>query len=240
MRRLLVFLAAGSLVLTGVTAAPALAAGGPSGDTPGVVSDLLTPEEEAAVHAEVEPVRQVDMYYNGQKVDPAAPWNGAAVCAEVSEDGTMQCFDSGIQANRYLAEHAPSVKSRAGAAQAVRQETAGGASGAEYTPQRASDCPAWWVCLWQHSNYGGRMLKWPWYPASKTRHLDSYRPSFRDEASSVYVNRPQRGVEAYDFRSFMPDPRMFFGAGYGMYPNLKNEDYPTGGNWNDKIDAIKF
>src|SRR5687768_8912938 len=94
----------GSLALTGVTVAPSLAAAADDPAPPAsVVSDVLTPEEEAELHAAADAADKVDMYYKGEKVDPASDWSGADVCVEVSEDGTMQCFDSNTEANRHLA-----------------------------------------------------------------------------------------------------------------------------------------
>ncbi|WP_435212722.1 peptidase inhibitor family I36 protein [Streptomyces sp. bgisy034] len=225
-RTMLTIAAVGSMALTGVTATPTLAADEP-GPVPEIVSGVLTPEEEAEVHAEADPTDKVDMYYKGEKVDPASDWDGAEVCAEVSEDGTMQCFDSNTEANRHLATHAPTAETRAGAKQAL-------------TARKYQDCPSNWVCLWQDSNYTGRRLQWPTYDTAKTRHLDQYSPSFRDKATSAFVNRPQRGVEVYDFRTGLPDPHLFLGAGYSLYKNFKDIDYTYGGSWNDRADAIKF
>ena len=225
-RAMLTAAAVGSVVLTGITVAPSVAAEEP-GEVTGVVTGVLTPEEEEKVHAEVDPTVKVDMYYEGKKIDPASDWNGAEVCAEVSEDGTMQCFDDSAAANKHLAVNAPTAEARAGAKEALNS-------------RKYQDCPSGWVCLWQDSNFTGRRLQWPTYDTAKTRHLDQYSPSFRDKASSAYVNRPQRGVEMYDFRTGMPDPHMFLGAGYSRYSNFKNIDYVYGGSWNDRVDAIKF
>ncbi|MFF3884526.1 peptidase inhibitor family I36 protein [Streptomyces sp. NPDC001914] len=102
-------------------------------------------------------------------------------------------------------------------------------------------CPAGNVCLWADAGYKGRMLKFPTHDTAKTRHLSEW--GFRDKTSSAYVNRPQRGVECYDIRTGQPDPHLFLGAGYSLYKNFKGYDYPWlsgGGNWNDKVDAIKY
>ncbi|MFE2302298.1 peptidase inhibitor family I36 protein [Streptomyces sp. NPDC059445] len=102
-------------------------------------------------------------------------------------------------------------------------------------------CPAGNVCLWADAGYKGRMLKFPTHDTAKTRHLSEW--GFRDQTSSAYVNRPQRGVECYDIRTGMPDPHLFLGAGYSLYKNFKSYGYPWisgGGNWNDKVDAIKY
>ncbi|MGW3113904.1 peptidase inhibitor family I36 protein [Streptomyces sp. NPDC001091] len=165
------------------------------------------------------------MFYEGRKIDPASDWQGANVCVEVSEDGTMQCFDNDTESNKFLAAHAPTAQARAGAKQAlagveqVRPVVAEQAvSGPSATAKTAavkghSSCPGSYVCLWQDADYAGRRLQWPTYSESKTRHLDQYSPSFQDKASSAFVNRPQRGVEV---------------------------DYTYGGSWNDRADAIKF
>jgi hypothetical protein len=218
--------AVASLVLSGVAAAPSFAADDPT-TVPGVVTDVLTPEEEAQVHAEADAADTVDMYYKGERIDPASDWEGAQICVEVSEDGTMQCFDNDREANTYLSTNAPTAEGRAGAKRAL-------------TDRAYRDCPSNWVCLWQNSNYSGRRLQWPTYSEAKTRHLNQYSPSFRDKASSAFINRPQRGVELYDFRSGLPDPHLFLGAGYSLYSNFANIDYTYGGSWNDKADAIKF
>ncbi|GCB48599.1 peptidase inhibitor family I36 protein [Streptomyces sp. NL15-2K] len=203
-----------------------------------VITDVLTPAEEAEVHAAADPDLKVDMYYNGEKIDPAGDWEGAQICAEVDEDGTMECFDDDTEANSRLASVAPTKEARQGAAAALtgqaRQAT-GSAS-----PLASDDCRNGWVCLWQDSNYRGRRLQWPTYDTSKTRHLDIYSPSFRDKASSAAVMRSQRGVTLYDFRSGLPDPRLILASGYTLWSNFSNYDYTYGGSWNDKADAILF
>ncbi|MFF8938462.1 peptidase inhibitor family I36 protein [Streptomyces paradoxus] len=239
-RTMLTIAAIGSVALTGVTAVPSLAADEPV-PGPEMVSDVLTPEEESKVHAAADPADKVDMYYKGEKVDPASDWNGADICAEVSEDGTMQCFDSDAEANKFLAANAPTAEARAGAKRALAApQKVTMVAPQEAAIQRYQDCPSSYVCLWQNSNYSGRRLQWPTYDTAKTRHLDQYSPSFRDKASSAFVNRPQRGVELYDFRSGLPDPHLFLGSGYSLYSNFKNIDYTYGGSWNDRADAIKF
>ncbi|MFH9426064.1 peptidase inhibitor family I36 protein [Streptomyces sp. NPDC017529] len=219
--------AALAVATAGIAAAPAFA-DTTAPETPGAVSGTATPEDEAQVHKELENAPKVEMYYHGKKIDSTSDdLGGAQLCAEVSEDGTMECFDNQQEANAYLGRHAPTEEARLGAKSAA-------------VLRSYNDCPKNWVCLWQDANYKGRRLQWPTYASSKTRHLDQYSPSFRDKASSAYVNRPQRGVELYDFRTGMPDPHLFLGAGYSAYPNFKKISYAYGGNWNDKADAIKF
>ncbi|ATL28489.1 peptidase inhibitor family I36 protein [Streptomyces formicae] len=228
--------AALALATAGIAAAPAFA------DTslpevPGAVSGTSTAEEEAQVRQDVENAPKVEMYYHGEKIDSRSnDLGGAQVCAEVSQDGTMECFDDQEEANAFLAERAPTPESREGAAvQAAPKAARAAALRSGY-----QDCPKSWVCLWQDKDFKGRRLQWPTYDTAKTRHLDQYSPSFRDKASSAYVNRPQRGVELYDFRTGMPDPHLFLGAGYTRYPDFTKISYAYGGNWNDKADAIKF
>lgn len=215
---------AATAVALASTVAPATAAGT---EDPPVITDVLTPEEEAALNAEADPTNKVDMYYQGERVDPAEDWSGADICAEVAEDGTMECFDSNAEANARLADAAPTELARQGAAQALTQRA-------------YNDCPNGWVCLWQNANYTGRRLQWPTYSEAKTRHLDQYSPSFRDKASSAAVMRPQRGVTLYDIRNNLPDPRLILPSGYTIYSDFKKYDYVFGGSWNDKADAIKF
>ncbi|WP_330457982.1 peptidase inhibitor family I36 protein [Streptomyces sp. NBC_00820] len=235
-RTMLAVAAVGSLTLAGATAAPSLAADEP-GHPADVVTGVLTPDQEAEVETAPGATDKVDVYYKGAKIDPASDWSGANICVEASEDGTMRCFDNDTESNAYLAAHAPTAQARAGAKQALANRTQAKAAVAA---QRYSDCPDSYVCLWQDANYSGRRLQWPTYPEAKTRHLDQYSPSFRDKASSAFVNRPQRGVEVYDFRSGLPDPHLFLGAGYSLYPDFKSIDYTYGGSWNDRADAIKF
>ncbi|MFC7303209.1 peptidase inhibitor family I36 protein [Streptomyces monticola] len=231
--RLAISVAALAVTATGVATAPAYADALPI-DEPTITVGTLTPEEEAQVHAELDGAPKVDMYYNGGKVDPAADdLSGAQVCTEVSVDGTMECFDTVEESNQYLAAHAPTVASRESAAEmAASEDTVGTLA--------YRDCPANYVCLWQDASYKGRRLQWPTYDEWKTRHLDQYSPSFRDKASSVYVNRQSRGIYLYDFRSGLPDPKMLVPGGYSIISNFRNVDYPYGGTWNDRADAIKF
>ncbi|WP_329011360.1 peptidase inhibitor family I36 protein [Streptomyces sp. NBC_01601] len=250
-RTMLTVAAIGSLTLTGLAASPSSADGEP-GDPAEIVTGVLTPEEESAVQTAPGSTEKVDMFYEGRKIDPASDWQGANVCVEVSEDGTMQCFDNDSESNKFLAAHAPTAQARAGARQAlagveqVRPAVAEQAVSAPSATAKTaavkgySSCPGSYVCLWQDANYAGRRLQWPTYSESKTRHLDQYSPSFQDKASSAFVNRPQRGVEVYDFRTGLPDPHLFLGAGYSLYPSFKKIDYTYGGSWNDRADAIKF
>ncbi|MFE1444421.1 peptidase inhibitor family I36 protein [Streptomyces sp. NPDC058739] len=205
-----------------------------------VVTDVLSPEEEAAVHAAANAEEKVDIYYQGELIDPAGDWEGAAICAEVNENGTMQCFDSEIEANNRLAAIAPTAEAREGAAAALAKKTSWKSTVNSSGALAYDDCPNGWVCLWQDSNFTGRRLQWPTYETAKTRHLDQYSPSFRDKASSAAVMRSQRGVTLYDFRSGLPDPRLILTSGWTLWPNFKDYDYTYGGNWNDKADAIKF
>ncbi|WP_409239929.1 peptidase inhibitor family I36 protein [Streptomyces sp. PA5.6] len=229
--------AALALATAGITAAPAFADSSLP-EVPGAVSGTATAEEEAQIRQEVENAPKVEMYYHGEKIDSRSDdLGGAQVCAEVSQDGTMECFDDQAEADAYLAEHAPTAQAREGAA---AQSAPKAAPAAAALRSSWLDCPKSWVCLWQDADFKGRRLQWPTYDTAKTRHLDQYSPSFRDKASSAYVNRPQRGVELYDFRTGMPDPHLFLGAGYTRYPNFTKISYAYGGNWNDKADAIKF
>ncbi|WP_327749690.1 peptidase inhibitor family I36 protein [Streptomyces europaeiscabiei] len=218
------------------TTAPAVAAD--TEETPGAITGVLTPEEEAEMQAAADPDLEIDMYYNGEKIDPAGDWEGAQICAEVDEDGTMECFDDDTEANSRLATAAPTKETRQGAAAALTgqaRQAMGSASVLAY-----DDCRSGWVCLWQDANYKGRRLQWPTYDTSKTRHLDIYSPSFRDKASSAAVMRSQRGVTLYDIRNNLPDPKLILASGYTIWPRFSSYDYPVSGNWNDKADAIRF
>ncbi|MGW6971904.1 peptidase inhibitor family I36 protein [Streptomyces sp. NPDC054952] len=87
-----------------------------------------------------------------------------------------------------------------------------------------------WICLWEHSNYTGRRLQWS---TSGTKNLSNW--NFREQASSIYVSRPQFGGTLVDFRDFMPDPSMSIPAD-SCY-DLTTLGYVTGDTWNDKADA---
>jgi predicted secreted protein len=78
------------------------------------------------------------------------------------------------------------------------------------------------------------MLKWS---QSGTKKLGDW--SFRDKTSAACVNRAQGGVELVDYRTLMPDPRLFLRAGY-CYGDFRYTDYPYGGNWDNKADEIKM
>lgn len=223
-------------VALAASTAPATAAD--TEEPPEVITDVLSPEEEAEVHDAADANSKVDMYYNGEQIDPAGDWEGAAICAEVDEDGTMECFDDATEANSRLAAVAPTQKARQGAAEALVQEAT--AADSPSLIAAYDDCPNNWVCLWQVDKYTGRRLQWPTYDTAKTRHLDIYSPSFRDKASSAAVMRSQRGVTLYDFRTGLPDPTLVLASGYSIYPKFSNYDYTYGGSWNDKADAIRF
>ncbi|GGS32323.1 hypothetical protein GCM10010269_83190 [Streptomyces humidus] len=91
-----------------------------------MITGVLSPEEEATVHAAADPTLQVDMYYKGKKIDPAGGWEGAQICAEVDEDGTMECFDNDTEANSRLASVAPTKEARQGAASALTGQASTG------------------------------------------------------------------------------------------------------------------
>jgi hypothetical protein len=115
--------------------------------------------------------------------------------------GDVRCYDSDVEADRDL-------------------------SGGDVGTAALAGCPSGWVCLWADANYGGRRLRWS---RPGTYKLATY--GFRDQASSAAVNRIERGVECVDYRTGLPDPRLFLRAG-GAYRYLND--------WNDRIDEIKI
>ncbi|MFC8722583.1 peptidase inhibitor family I36 protein [Kitasatospora sp. NPDC057198] len=210
--------AAGALVLAAPTAIAAPAPSAPSAPTgPGV--------RQSAGPAPAAPSKPVIATYHGKRIDLSEGWAGASVCTEVP-GGAVYCHDSLAEADAALPEIAPALAEAAKAAPAVRAD--GLAS-----PQAISDCTAGWACLYEHSDYSGRILRWS---EAGTKNLDDW--SFRDTASSACVNRSSGGMSVYDERSFLPDPWMSLGNGYCY--DFTTVSYPTGGNWNDKADYVEL
>ncbi|GAA3990259.1 hypothetical protein GCM10022247_06150 [Allokutzneria multivorans] len=90
------------------------------------------------------------------------------------------------------------------------------------TAETASQvCPSGYVCLYEHSDFGGRMLKWN---LSGEKDLADW--GFRDKASSI---RDRRGgsFRATNVLAARPDQHKTY-----------NGDYASLGSWNDKIDKI--
>ncbi|MGW8486907.1 peptidase inhibitor family I36 protein [Streptomyces sp. NPDC055886] len=131
-----------------------------------------------------------------------------------------------MEADQALAAIAPTPRSPDGGV--VSAQGSG-----EFGPAAIGDCAPGWVCLWEHSNYTGRRLQWS---ASGTKQLKDW--DFRDKASSGCVNRNQFGVLAYDARTGLPDPYMTLAARYCY--KFSAASYPTGGNFNDKVDYIEM
>jgi hypothetical protein len=164
--------------------------------------------------------------YHGKKINLRDGWAGAQACAEFAV-GDVRCYDTTAEADR-------AVRPAAGTAAPAAPAAAGAAGAAgDVHADALGDCVYGWVCLWQDDNYKGRRLQWS---APGTKKLADW--NFRDKASSGAVNRVQGGVECVDYRTGLPDPRMFLGAG-GAY-RFPTVDYPYGGTWNDRVDEIKM
>ncbi|WP_086827969.1 peptidase inhibitor family I36 protein [Allokutzneria sp. NRRL B-24872] len=82
-------------------------------------------------------------------------------------------------------------------------------------------CPSGYVCLYEHRDFGGRMLKWN-LPGEKK--LEDW--GFRDKASSIRDKRAG-SFRATNVLGAWPDQHKTY-----------NGDYELLGSWNDKIDKI--
>ncbi|MFD8286723.1 peptidase inhibitor family I36 protein [Streptomyces lavendulae] len=210
--------AAGAVLLI----APSAGAATPSSAAP--VPGSLSPAAEKEIRSGIDASKPVIATYKGKQINLANGWQGAQVCAEVP-NGEVRCFDSQAEADASLAkENAALAKETAAKRKALGAQ-------APASTSVAGDCASGWVCLWEHSNYTGRRLQWS---AGGTKNLSNW--NFRDQASSICVNRPQFGGTLVDFRDFMPDPSMSIPAG-SCY-DLTTLGYVTGGTWNDKADAL--
>jgi hypothetical protein len=87
------------------------------------------------------------------------------------------------------AEAAPTTNTHGGVVRGNWIIWNGGAVQLSLTPMAFSDCPSGWLCLWQDSNYSGRMLKF--HDAGYWQNLTNY--GFNDEMSSW---RNRRGLDA--------------------------------------------
>ncbi|MEU4351767.1 peptidase inhibitor family I36 protein [Streptomyces sp. NPDC023838] len=221
MRSIRAALGAAATVLAALAvASPAVA----TETAPQPVVGVLSPAEEARVQQEAEKSEPVMANYKGKKINLAESWEGAQACTQVT-GGAVYCFDSQQEADEAL----PSIDPVAAAENKKQAAQAGNRSGASTTD--IGDCNR--VCLFEHSNYTGRMLQW--YQSGK-KNLGDW--GFRDKASSGCVRRATGGVLVYDARSFLPDPYMALGNP-GCYDFTK-VGYPTGGSWNDKADYIEM
>ncbi|MFD9126271.1 peptidase inhibitor family I36 protein [Kitasatospora sp. NPDC059571] len=171
------------------------------------------------------PSKPVIATYKGKEIDLSKGWAGARVCTEVP-GGAVYCSDSLAEADTALQTIAPAMAEVAKKAPAVR------ANGV-VSPHLITDCTYGWACLFEHSDYSGRMLRWS---DAGTKNLSDW--SFRDQASSACVNRRSGGMSVYDDRSFQPDPSLALGNG-GCY-DFTTIGYIYGGNWNDKVDYVEL
>ncbi|MEU3776317.1 peptidase inhibitor family I36 protein [Streptomyces sp. NPDC032472] len=191
------------------------------------VSGTLSPAAEQQMLSEIATSKPVIATYKGKQINLAQNWEGARVCAEVS-DGSVECFDSQGEADAALVNENASVARRESA---VRKALGGTAAQAPASTSAIGDCGFGWICVWEHSDYSGRRLQWN---AKGTKNLSNW--GFRDQASSGCVNRYQYGASLVDFRDFQLDPEMLMGAG-SCYDFTK-ASYVWGGTWNDKADAV--
>lgn len=189
------------------------------GPAPG--AGVLTPEEEVRLQEILDQSRPVIATYEGREINLVDGWQGAQACIE-DPSAKVYCYTTAAEANQHVARI--SAASKAASKPPVPNEAG---------PNAIADCIYGWVCLFEHSNYSGRMLKWS---AGGTKKLGDW--NFRDEASSGCVNRRIGGALVYDSRTALPDPYMALGNGYCY--KFPSASYPTGGNWNDRADYVQM
>ncbi|MFD0530465.1 peptidase inhibitor family I36 protein [Kitasatospora arboriphila] len=98
------------------------------------------------------PSKPVIATYKGKKIDLSKGWSGAKVCTEVT-GGAVYCHDSLAEADKALAAIDPAAAATAEQAPALKNDTV-------LSPQAIADCSYGWACLFEHSDYSGRMLRW--------------------------------------------------------------------------------
>lgn len=145
--------------------------------------------------------------YHGETIDLAEGWEDAQICVEFTVDD-VRCYQNEAE----LAEESPAAS----------------VLGSRSTPA----CPLGWACLWEHTNYHGRRLRWR-DPGKKN--LSAL--GFRDQASSAYNNRRLYGFILEDFRTGLPNPKMYIGVNHPVRDFTKQR-YLYGGDWNDKVDQV--
>ncbi|WP_327677242.1 peptidase inhibitor family I36 protein [Kitasatospora sp. NBC_00458] len=197
---------AGALALAAPAAVAAPA--GPSAPASGV--------PESAGPTDAKPSKPVIATYRGKKIDLSQGWGSARVCTEVT-GGAVYCHDSIAEADQALATIDPAARTA---------RTAPAAAGVAVSD---ADCSSGWVCIWEHSNFTGPLLRWSQFG---TKYLSDW--GFRDRASSACAYN-SNGATLYDDRTLQPDPSLYLG--WGCY-DLTGQGYPYGGNWNDRVDYL--
>jgi len=91
--------------------------------------------------------------------------------------------------------------------------------------QAAIACPSARICLYEHSNYGGRMA----YYATGSSNMAIYGPSFNDMTSSIRNNTPYRWC-VYQHANYGGAVR--YVSPLSSYPTLD-------GGWNDIISSLR-
>ncbi|MCB5169820.1 peptidase inhibitor family I36 protein [Streptomyces bambusae] len=174
--------------------------------------------------------------YKGKKMDLAKGWGAAKVCSEYP-DLTIKCFDTDKQAQADMANFAKNdlramPKVPKGRTAKIGAKAAAGGPAAFAIGN--GTCSYGWVCVYEHSNYGGRKLQWS---QDGTKTLGQY--GFRDQVTSSCNNDEIGGMGLVDYRDNMIDPEVINGLG-GCLSNLTNVDYPGWGtgSWNDRADAL--
>ena|ERR1044071_6182665 len=89
------------------------------------------------------------------------------------------------------------------------------------TLSAASDCPAGWFCIFDNTNFTGRMLKF-----QNGGNLDTW--DFRDRAES-WVNNTNYSVKLTDVHSLRPDDNKTV-ASHSRSSNM--------GDWNNRVDRV--
>jgi Peptidase inhibitor family I36 len=87
-----------------------------------------------------------------------------------------------------------------------------------------SDCPAGYMCLWEHANYSGRMI-------AMRRGADDFRIRFRtnfNDVASSYWNRANTWFCLYEHIGFR-------GAVLAVY--IGEDASYIGNTWNDRVSS---
>ncbi|GAA3832282.1 hypothetical protein GCM10022403_076790 [Streptomyces coacervatus] len=219
---LLATASAGALLLG---AGPVAHAEGPTAEPSATTTQEPTAEPTAG-SSTTDPLQPVIAEYDGRKINLAKSWEGADICTELP-GGQFHCYDTDAEA---LADPALPAK--------VRKDTLKAARLAAASDPR-DNCTSDYWCLYADANFKGRRLQ---FTSDGKKNLGDY--GFRDELSSVYywvARWPLNYGTArlWDSRSWPLHDRQRDLIPPGGWANLRNLDYPGGGDWNDKVDVFE-
>ncbi|MEU1037564.1 peptidase inhibitor family I36 protein [Streptomyces sp. NPDC005907] len=189
-------------------------------DEPTAESSITaTPTPEA-------PTAPVIAEYNGQTINLAESWEGAASCTELP-NGEVHCYDSDAEA---LTDPELPAETRA---ETSKAPTADAASAPP------DNCVADYWCLYMDSGYSGRLLRL--YSDGKK---DLSEWGCRDKLSSVYYWVGRYSInygdaKITDLRSWPVEDRVRSLDPPHGWKSFRNMDYPGGGNWDNKVDIFE-